>query len=290
MNTTETAKAALAAWEAHDPGTMAGFLMDDFVLTGPAPVPLDKQAFLVFQQVHNGGFADWKFNPEVLEAQGDRVKMRIQITATHTGTFHVDKLGLPVPPVLATGKRRQWPQELLTFTVKDGRIASLHVDTQPEGGVTGTLIWLGVDLPAPKAVLPKDLGYRWAELWNANVDLALVDELVAPEFVSHGAPAGLPAGPEGVKMWVTIFHQAFPDIYSRAEDVIVEGDKVVERFTAGGTHQGNFFGIPPTGKKGMITGINILRVANGKIVEHWGNSDDLGMLQQLGIIPMPQAA
>lgn len=290
MNATETAKTALATWEAHDPGKMASLLADDFILTGPVPVPLDKQAFMVFQQVHNEAFADWKFNPEVLEAQGDRVKMRIQITATHTGSLDVGKLGLPMPLIPATGKRRQWPQELFTFIVKDSRVSSLHVDTQPEGGVLGTLAWLGIDLPAPGAMSPKDLGYRWAELWNANVDLAIIDELVAPDFVSHSAPVGLPAGREGVKQWVSLFHKAFPDIYSTAEDVIVDGDKVVERFIAGGTHQGEFFGIPPTGKKGMITGINILRVANGKIVEHWGNSDDLGLLQQLSVVPMPQAA
>jgi steroid delta-isomerase-like uncharacterized protein len=131
----------------------------------------------------------------------------------------------------------------------------------------------------------KTIGRRWAELWNANVDLALVDELVAPDFVSHSAPPGLAPGREGVKQWVSIFHKAFPDIYSRAEDVIAEGDKVVERFTAGGTHQGEFFGISPTGKKATTSGINIFRIANGQIVEHWGNSDDLGMLRQFGIIP-----
>jgi steroid delta-isomerase-like uncharacterized protein len=129
------------------------------------------------------------------------------------------------------------------------------------------------------------LAHRWAEIWNAGSDLAQIDELVTPDFVSHSAPPGLPGGPAGVKQWAGIFHTAFPDIYSVVDDVIAEGDRVVERFHSGGTHRGEFFGIPPTGRSGEISGINIFRIAGGRIAEHWGNSDDLGLMQQLGIIP-----
>ena len=131
----------------------------------------------------------------------------------------------------------------------------------------------------------KSIAQQWTALWNADSDLSLIDELVAPDFVSHSAPPGLPAGPEGVKVWVQFFKTAFPDVYSVVDDVITEGDRVVERFHAGGTHRGDFFGIPPTGRSGEITGINIFRVVDGKVVEHWGNSDDLGLMQQLGVIP-----
>ena len=132
----------------------------------------------------------------------------------------------------------------------------------------------------------RNLGHRWAELWNADRSLDVIDEIVDESFVSHGAPPGLPPGKEGVRIWASIFRKAFPDVRSIAEDVIVEGDKVVERFTAWGTFNGEFMGIPPTGKAGSTTGINIFRVSNGKIVEHWGNSDDLGMMQKMGVIPM----
>jgi steroid delta-isomerase-like uncharacterized protein len=131
----------------------------------------------------------------------------------------------------------------------------------------------------------RTLGYRWAEIWNHDKDLSVIDEIVDANFVSHSSPPGLAPGREGVKQWATLFRKAFPDIASTADDVIVEGDKVVERFTGSGTHQGEFFGIPPTGKHFTTTGINIFRIENGKIVELWANSDDLGVMQQLGVIP-----
>lgn len=281
MKPAQVALSLIAAWEAHDVAQAAALLTDDFVLTGPAPVPLNKQAYLGFQKVHTDGFPDWNFNAQVVGEEGENVRLAIQITATHLGTYDVAKLGIPVPPIAATAKRRQWPRELLTFTVRDQKVASLHVTSSPEGGVMGTLVWLGVNVPAANGASLQEIGYKWSQLFSASGDLALIDEIVASDFRSHSAPAGLPAGREGVCQWVRIFRQAFPDIYSNAEDVIVAGDKVVERFAAGGTHLGPFFGMAPTGRKAKTTGINIFRIANGKIVEHWGNSDDMGLMNQL---------
>lgn len=129
------------------------------------------------------------------------------------------------------------------------------------------------------------LGHRWEEIWNHDKDLSVIDEIVDANFVSHSAPPELSLGRQGVRQWATLFRKAFPGLTARADDVIVEGDKVVERFTGSGTHRGEFFGIPPTGKRFTVTGINIFRIENGKIVEHWGNEDALGMMQQLGVIP-----
>jgi predicted ester cyclase len=285
MTPIETATAVLTAWEERDPNRMERLLATDFVLTGPAPVPLNKQSFLMFQQVHNDAFADWQFNPHVLEDADGRVRLSVQITATHTGPYDVSKLGVPIPAVPTTGKRRQWPQEVLSFSVQNGQIAALHVDTTQDGGVLGTLAWLGIDLPSPTAPTPHTIGVRWAEIWNADQSLTVIDEIVAANFVSHSAPLGLPPGREGVRMWASAFRSAFPDLWSKVEDVIVEGDRVVERFSGGGTHQGELFGIPPTGVTMQTTGINILRVVDGKVVEHWGNSDDLGVMRQLGVLP-----
>jgi hypothetical protein len=84
-----------------------------------------------------------------LTIDGDTVRMTIQITATHTGAFDVSKLGLPVPPIAATGKHRAWPVEHMAITVENGLISRLEVNNEPGGGVVGTLEWLGVRVPAP---------------------------------------------------------------------------------------------------------------------------------------------
>jgi predicted ester cyclase len=84
-----------------------------------------------------------------------------------------------------------------------------------------------------------------------------------------------------------MFRSAFPDVRATIDDLIAEGDKVVVRSTWHGSHKGDFFGIPPTGKDFTLTAIDIVRVVDGKVVEHWGNEDDLGMLAQLGIVTPP---
>ena len=83
---------------------------------------------------------------------------------------------------------------------------------------------------------------------------------------------------------------AFPDFHHTVEDLVAEGDKVVPRLTLRGTHQGDFQGLPPTGKQVTFSGINVMRLEDGKIVEHWSIGDTLGMLQQLGAIPAPVQA
>ncbi len=119
------------------------------------------------------------------------------------------------------------------------------------------------------------------EVFNAG-NLALIDQLVAPDVVEHDPFPGQAPGVEGLKQVVTMIRTGFPDIHQTVDVMIAEGDKVVARVTMTGTHKGAFMGMPPTGKKFTITGIDIVRFVNGKAVEHWGNEDDLGMMQQLG--------
>ena len=125
------------------------------------------------------------------------------------------------------------------------------------------------------------------EIFNKN-NLAVVDELYATNFVSHGSDIpGVTPDREGYKQFVTMSRTALPDFHTTIEDMIAEGDKVVQRFTARGTHKGEFMGIPPTGKQVTVTGIAIDRIAGNKIVENWANMDMLGMMQQLGVVPPP---
>ncbi len=121
-------------------------------------------------------------------------------------------------------------------------------------------------------------------------DAAFLDEFVASDYVNHNPPPGFTPDLEGLKQAYAYFLEANPDGYHLIEDMIAEGDKVVTRLSAYGTQTGELFGIPPTGKKFRETAIAIHRIANGKIVEHWGEADNLGVMQQLGVVPPPEVA
>jgi len=129
------------------------------------------------------------------------------------------------------------------------------------------------------------------EVWNKG-NLAVLNEIITRDHVNSGPGTlpGLPNGPEGSKQLVTVYRNAFPDVHFTIDDQIAEGDKVVTRWTAHGTHQGELVGIPATGKSSTVTGISVDRLVNGKIAESWGIFDQFGMMQQLGVIPMPELA
>ena len=109
-----------------------------------------------------------------------------------------------------------------------------------------------------------------------------MDEIMSSDFVSHEAlPPGISSGREGAKQLFSMLRSAFPDLHVVIEDEIAEGDKVVVRVKFLGTHQGDFMGFQPTGRSISYAVIDILRIADGLIVEHWAVSDDLGLMQQL---------
>ena len=122
------------------------------------------------------------------------------------------------------------------------------------------------------------------EFWNQG-NMALFDKIWATNFVNHDPFHPHVSDREGYKQWVIIVRTAFPDFKITIEDMIAEGDKVVVRWTFRGTQKGELPGIPPTGKQVTQMGININRIADGKVVESWRSADDFGLLQQLGVIP-----
>ena len=117
-------------------------------------------------------------------------------------------------------------------------------------------------------------------------DLAVIDELCAPNHVGHNPPITT-HGPEEYKQSFSMLLTAFPDPHFTIEDQLAEGDKVVTRYRWSGTHKGEFMGIPPTGKQVTVTGISISHWVDGKSDEVWTNLDSLGLFQQLGLIPVP---
>lgn len=117
-------------------------------------------------------------------------------------------------------------------------------------------------------------------------NLAIIPDLIAPNYVIH-SPLGIEAkGSEGFKQVAAMLRTAFPDIHVTIDDMFAEGDKVTTRFTWGGTFKGEMMGIPPTGKKFTLTGILITHWAGGKEVEAWEAFDTLTFYRQLGI-PIP---
>ena len=123
------------------------------------------------------------------------------------------------------------------------------------------------------------------EVNKRNLDTAI--ELIASDYVDHSDPPGTSPGPLAVKQRFTMLCSAFPDLRVALEDMVAEGDRVAVRFTLHGTHYGDFMGMSPTGKHVTVSGIDINRIRDGKLVERWASVDMLGMLQQLGAIPEP---
>ncbi len=127
----------------------------------------------------------------------------------------------------------------------------------------------------------KTIARRLIDAINNDDEAAFLD-LLTPDVVDHYGLPGLPPGREGWNMNRKILRSAFPDACWHEEDFFAEGDRVVGRYTLRGTHLGDFLGTPPTGNSIEVSNIHILRVVDGKVVEHWGHGDDMGMMRQLG--------
>lgn len=120
------------------------------------------------------------------------------------------------------------------------------------------------------------------------VDQGHVDQVyafVSPDMIDHTGAAGQAPGIENALRALTMLRTAFPPWQTEIEDMIAEGDTVMFRGTASGTHQCEFMGVPPTGKRISLSGVHIMRLRAGKIVEHWSFSDQLEMMRQLGLLP-----
>ena len=114
---------------------------------------------------------------------------------------------------------------------------------------------------------------------------AVLEQLVTSDFVDHEALYGIPATRAGLRQKYELLQTGFPDLRFDVEDLLVDEDKVVARVSVSGTHSNTFMGQPPTGHHFSVTSINIFRIHNGQIVEHWGVFDQMGMLAQLHVLP-----
>jgi predicted ester cyclase len=123
----------------------------------------------------------------------------------------------------------------------------------------------------------------YAEVISAG-DLSRVEAFIAPEYLDHNAE-GAGRGPAVLRAHVEAIRRTFPDFELQIDDIVAEGDKVVTRVSGRGTHKGEWMGVRPTGAVVRVKGINIDRIVDGRIAEHWGEADTVGMLDQMGVDP-----
>jgi steroid delta-isomerase-like uncharacterized protein len=137
--------------------------------------------------------------------------------------------------------------------------------------------------------LKEDTRKFYDEVFNrGNYDK--INEYVDANMVEHEQlPPGTPPGREGFRQWLTNMRRSFPDMHIELQGSTVDGDRVWTYLRMTGTNKGEMMGMPATGKSVRVDGFDILRYSNGKIVEHWGVFDNLGLMTQLGVIqPMGQ--
>ncbi len=131
-----------------------------------------------------------------------------------------------------------------------------------------------------KAVVNREV----EDFWNAK-DINVADQIFSPDLVTHSPNVPQDGNIDSFKKQSIEDFKAFPDLYITIDDLVAEGDKVVKFWTLHGTHKEEWIGIPATGKKVVVTGMEIFRIKNEKVVENWVVMDLLGMLEQLGVIP-----
>ena len=135
----------------------------------------------------------------------------------------------------------------------------------------------------PTADTMRVIAHRWIEEGWQRGDVSVVDELHSPDFVDRDS-AGRPSGNDGFKQGIVVLFRAFPDFRARVQDLVVdtENGTVAVRWTAVGSHNGEYLGAPPSGKQVRFKGIEIIRIRNDQIVERWGEWDGIELLVQLG--------
>jgi len=255
-----------------------------------------KQSF----QLLKIGFPDWKVTWYDVLAEGDYVVAYGIGRGTNTGVLY------GIPP---TGKAAAAVGTNI-FRFENGKV----VERWETLDIFGVLSQLGLIPPVPGLVtattpLPDDppvhlatlatvtqtapavleenkaLVQRFYDAVNAG-DMPVIDEVVDADVVNHQPPVGAPDGIEGIKQWAQARHTGFPDGKFTVETLVAEGDKVAASLVFDGTNQGDFLGIPATGKR--VEGARALvvwRVADGKLVETWPVEDNLRFLTQLGLVP-----
>ena len=258
----------------------------DFVDHDPLPgVPANRDGMKTLVGMFRSAFPDFEVDVLHTIVEGDKVVDHPASRGTHTGEF------MGVPP---TGKHISTSAIVISRLGPDGRI----VERWQRFGAMQLLQQIGVipgwEEPPPVPQAPqvsggrttsveenKQIMERQLAIWNDG-DYAVADAIFHPQAITPDAPQ-LPVGPEGCKEVARIFRTAFPDFRMTVEDMIAENDLVCCRFRQTGTHEGDLFGIAPTGRSVDFGEIAICQIADGQIVASWFQTDMLGLMSQLGV-------
>ena len=279
---------ALAFVEANNWGDRGALeqLVDvaNYVEHNPVWGATDFNSSMDVLQMLRAAMPDLHFDADqsVVVAEGDRAVVHCVVNGTHTGAALFG--------VAPSGKQITWTHSEMV-RVAGGRIVERWVSADTltlfqQSGVIPSAPPAEVD-PAAAVEANKRLYRRFVdEVINAG-KLDAIDEIFGDDYVDHSAPPGAPPGKAGVRMVPAMFRGAFPDLHFSIEGLIGEGDVVSSRVVGTGTHLGNFLGTPASGKRATWGSFGFFRVAGGKIVEHWGMPDLLGLMQQIGAIPTP---
>jgi len=263
----------VSRYNACDLSAMAKMIHPDAnILIAPLGIPLSRSAYIAVGEMMFQGFSEMPM--EIVRAidLGDGwVVSELLITGTNDGPY----MGMP-----ATRRSIQ----VRGVSLQRYNAEGLLTDLSSYYDNLTMLAQLGL-FPPPDPEANKALERRvFEEIWNQGL-LDVADEVFAPDSILHLGTDDV-QGPEGFKEYVAGYRAAFPDIHWTVEDQIAEGEMVVTRLTGTGTHQGELMGIPATGLPITATAIATVRIAQGKIQESWSSWDALGLMQQLGVMPM----
>jgi steroid delta-isomerase-like uncharacterized protein len=263
--------------------SLDGLLGDDFTFDLPTMPRLEgKEALRGYVSLLRQAFTGLTFAVTHEAAGENKVALRWRMTGTHTGEFN------GVPP----SGRAVDEFGIDFFEFWGGRIKAIHVVAN-QLGLSNQMTAGG---PAVRPRTPEEnnaIAVRFFDaVWNEG-DFSVLDTLIAPDADDHSTVGGKPKTEKGSASFrniVTMFRNAMPDIRLTIDDEVYGGDKVVHRWHLVGTDTGGVMGMPASGKELTFSGTTIVRMDDGRIVERWANVDELGLLQQLGVVPPPQAS
>lgn len=261
---------------------MNEIVTEDFKFLLPTQEALSGQdALRGYISYIRNAFSDLKFEIERESASDNKVAIRWRISGKQVGEFN----GLPASGVQVS----EYGIDFFEFW--NGKIRTAHVIAN-QFGLTNQMM---ARKPEPRKLTPEEnnaIAIKFFESVWSKGDFSVLDTLISPDADDHSTVGGKPKTEKGSASFraiVSMFRNAMPDIKLTINVEVYAGDKVVHHWSLTGTDTGGVMGMPPSGKQLTFTGMTTVRMENGKIVERWANVDELGLLQQLGVVPPPPA-